>query len=265
MNRRYAFLAVEGPTDEAVVARALIRLLGFKKFAGKSADLDAVWRCLVPTYPAKSGNLYGRLPMPSILSTDTWSIAVYAGGGSNLIPHVVELLDNNHDLRQVLAAFGVIADADKKPPEAVAAKYRGGFRELFPAFPDRPGEVVAGPPALGVFVVPDNAQQGVVEHLVIECGDHVYPTHMERARRYVREFVESDPEGAKKWDPFDEQKAVIASVASLLRPGKTNAVTIEDNLWVGDETKHLPMLAGLLRFLRALVPAEPMVEPPKPS
>jgi hypothetical protein len=264
VSRRYVFLAVEGPTDEAVVARAFIKLLGFKKFAGRSAELDAVWRCLVPTYPAKSGNLYGRLPMPSILFSDACSVAVYAGGGSNLIPHVVGLLDNNHDLHQMLAAFGVIADADKKPPEAVAAKYRAGFRELFPGFPDRPGEVVAGPPALGVFVLPDNARQGVVEHLVIECGDHVYPTHMERAQRYVRDFVASDPATATKWDPFDEQKAVIASVASLLRPGKTNAVTIEDNLWLSDETKHLPKLAELLRFLRELVPAPRGIVPPGP-
>ncbi|MEO7327494.1 MAG: DUF3226 domain-containing protein [Minicystis sp.] len=255
MSRRYAVLVVEGPSDQAVVARAL-KLLGFKSFGGQHAELARLWRSqneLVPTYPPRSGNLYERLPMPSILYTETSSVAVYSGGGSRLAVQVRELL-SNHDLHEALDAFGVVADADDHPPAAVATRYQTAFQGLFPAFPALPGEVVPGPPALGVFVLPDNVQQGVVEHLVIECGGHVYPTHMERARRYVGEFAEEDRAHAK-WAPFDEQKAVVASVASLLKPGKTNTASLADNLWIGDQTQHLSKLAGLLRFLRALVPA----------
>src|SRR5262249_46704209 len=151
----------------------------------------------------------------------------------------------NHDLHLALDAFGVIADADAHPPARVASKYQAEFVPLFPAFPGRPGEVAPGPPALGVFVFPDNVQRGVVEHLVIECGDHVYQTHLEQARRYVGAFTTEDRAQAK-WSPFDEQKALIASVASLLKPGKTNTVSLADNLWIGAQTEHLPMLAALL-------------------
>ncbi len=261
MSRKLSFLAVEGPSDQVVVRRAL-RLLGFKKFNGKLAELGQVWRNdeLKPTYPTRSGSLYDRVPMPSILYTDTSSVAVYEGGGSNLIPHVRELFVAR-DLPEALAAFAVIADSDDNPPAVVAAKYRAAFVDLFPAFPTRPGEVVPGPPALGVFVFPDNAQQGVVEHVVMECGDHVYANHMARARGYVADFAAEDRARAK-WGPFDERKAVIASVVSLLKPGRANGASMDDNLWLGDETKHLPMLAELLRFLRALVPAGPAVEPP---
>ncbi len=68
-----------------------------------------------------------------------------------------------------------------------------------------------------------------------------------------------------KWGPFDEQKAILASVASLLKPGRTMAASLADHQWVGDETRHLPMLAELLCFLRALVTTEARVAPPASS
>lgn len=256
MSRKHAVLIVEGPTDQAVVARAL-RLLGFKSFEGKITELESFWRHdvnIVPKYPAGSGKLYERLQIPSILSTDTYSIAVYSGSGSMLVKQI-EALFENHDLHEVLDAFGVVVDADKKQPAEVAVRYQKDFQKLFPNFPGKPGEVLVGPPALGVFVLPDNVHPGVVEHLVLECGDHVYAEHVERARRYVGDFGEGERK-LSKWGPFDEQKAVVASVASLLKPGKTNTVTLADNEWIGKKTEHLPQLAELLRFLRELVPAE---------
>lgn len=265
MSRRYAVLVVEGPSDQAVVARAL-RLLGFKSFTGNIDELDTFWRHkadIVPKYPPMSGNLYERLPMPSILSTDSASIAVYSGGGSKLVRQI-EALFENHDLHHALDAFGVVADADDKPAAAVAARYQKAFKGLFPAFPGTPGELHPGPPALGVFVLPDNIHAGVVEHLVLECGAHVYAEQIERARRYVGEFSRQDRQQAR-WDPYDEEKAVVASVASLLKPGKTNTASLADNEWIGKKTEHLPMLAALLRFLRQLVPAEIPESPAAPE
>lgn len=177
MTRGYAVLAVEGPSDQAVVARAL-RLLGFKSFGGAINEIDRLWRRrdeIVPTYPPKSGNLYARLPMPS-----------------------------------------------------------------------------KGPPALGAFVFPNNARQGVVEHLILECGAVAYPNLLSRAQAYVGSFSADDRKGAK-WAPYDEQKAIVASVASLLKPGKTNTVSLADNRWISDQTRGLPMLAALLTFSSALL------------
>lgn len=253
MSSKYGILVVEGPTDQAVVRRAL-QLLGLKSFGGQVQRLDSFWNQakIIPTYPPRSGNLYERLPMPSILSDATCSVAIYeAGGSSRLVPQIRELLDN-HDLHKKLDLFGVIADADDKPAVDVASRYQREFQDLFPAFPPHPGHVVAGPPALGAFVFPDNVQQGVVEHLVLECGEAVYSTHLQRARRYVGEFSLQERQQAG-WAPFDEQKAIIASVASLLKPGKTNVASIADNLWVSEQTRGSAMLIKLLDFLNRLM------------
>lgn len=267
MSRNYGVLVVEGVTDQAVVARAL-RLLGLKRFSGRIEELETFWRkeaMVVPHFPPKSGSLYDRLPMPSILLNDAASVAVYAGGGSNLIVKVRELLAN-HDLNEKLSMFGVIADSDDNQAADVARKYQREFQAMFPAFPDKPGHVVVGPPSLGMFVLPDNSRQGVVEHLVIECGESVYPTYLDRARKYVSEFTQED-RTKKGWAPFDEEKALIASVASLLKPGKTNIASIADNLWVSAHTSASPMLATLLAFLGRLIGIHPSGGdlPPPPS
>ncbi len=254
MSAKHALLVVEGPTDQAVVGRSLRKLLSFEEFRGGLKDLDPFWRDVahvVPTYPPQHGPLYERLAMPSILRTAAWSIAVYAGGGSKLVEQVSAIV-HNHDLQEKLDAFGVIADSDRKSPAAVAEHYRRAFEGHFAGLSDRPGEVVAGPPAVGIFVLPDNQRQGVVEHLVLECGEIAYPDLLERARHYVAGFTRAERQG-ERWAPFDEEKATIAAVASLLKPGKTNTASLADNAWISETTRVSPMLGSLVRFLAALL------------
>lgn len=251
---KHGLLVVEGPTDQAVLRRILRKLLAFEEFRGGFEDLDTFWRDVakvVPTYPPRKGPLGERLAMPAILSNERWSVAVYSGGGSKLVDQVNALIQN-HDLQDKLDAFAVIADADHDAPSKVGAHYRRAFERQFPGLPHACGEVAAGPPAAGIFVLPDNRQQGVVEHLVLECGEVAYAGHLARARQYVGDFKPKDRQSAK-WRPFDEEKAIVASVASLLKPGKTNAVSLGDNEWIGDASRDRPMLRGLLDFLTALL------------
>lgn len=243
-------LAVEGTTDQAVVGRTL-KLLNFKRFGGQSERLDALWNSIVPTYPPQKGNLYDRLAMPSIFANASQSLAIYQGNGSDLIKKVSALL-TNHDLHEKLDAFGVIADADNHAPSTVATKYQQGFSALFPRIPATPGQVSQDHPKTGIFVFPDNSSKGVVEHLLIECGDVVYGPLLKRARAYVDGFS-VDARKAENWTPFAPEKALIAAVASLLKPGSTNTVTIADNLWISDQTKDQAMLASLIGFLRTLL------------
>src|SRR5687767_11641955 len=56
---------------------------------------------VIPKYPPDTGKLYTRVAMPSILSTDFWSVAVYAGGGSDLAKQIRGLI-TNRDLNEKL-------------------------------------------------------------------------------------------------------------------------------------------------------------------
>jgi hypothetical protein len=253
---KYAIIGVEGPHDQAFTGKVL-KLLGFKDFReelkGLKSDLDPFWRKFIPVYP-KKGNLYKRLDMPSILFNDTISVAIYAGEGSNLVTNLNDILSANPDYQANLAAFGILADCDKSNPAQVVVKYSNCFREYFPNFPNQAGVVDdINIPRTGIYVLPDNASQGVLDTLLCRCGQIAYPAYMEKASSYLNEFSESDRKSLK-WKNFDLEKALVATVVSVLKPGKTNTTSIADNNWVSEQTKQqVPALENFIKFLSQLL------------
>lgn len=251
VDRRYALIGVEGNHDQAFLCRVLEKLLGFKKFNGKESDLDTFWRKFVPIYPPKGGKLYMRLDMPSVLHTEDVSVAIYAGEGSNLIQNLVaKLSDIDYS---ALLAFGIVADADKDSPDRVAGTYSAGFRKLFPNFPNNPGVCIESSPRLGLYILPDNSNQGVLDTLICKCGESAYPEFMKRARAYVDQFSQEEIQEIG-WKPFDKEKAIVATVASVLKPGGTNTATISQNDWICSQTSAMvPELNSIVSFLKKLL------------
>jgi hypothetical protein len=252
---KYAIIGVEGPHDQAFTGKVL-KLLGFKDFReelkGLKSDLDPFWRKFIPVYP-KKGNLYTRLNMPSILFNDTISVAIYAGEGSNLVTNLDDILFANSEYQTNLAAFGIVADCDKSTPDRIAEPYAKKFRSYFPNFPQCPGVVDTNSPRTGIYVLPDNASPGVLDTLLCECGQIAYPAYMEKASSYLNEFSESDRKSLK-WKNFDREKALVATVVSVLKPGKTNTTSIADNNWVSEQTKQqVPALENFIKFLSQLL------------
>ncbi|MGB7891673.1 MAG: DUF3226 domain-containing protein [Microcoleus sp.] len=252
---KYAIIGVEGPHDQAFTGKVL-KLLGFKDFReelkGLKSDLDPFWRKFIPVYP-KKGNLYTRLNMPSILFNDTISVAIYAGEGSNLVTNLDDILFANTEYQTNLAAFGIVADCDKSTPDRIAEPYAKKFRSYFPNFPQCPGVVDTNSPRTGVYVLPDNASPGVLDTLLCECGQIAYPAYMEKASSYLDEFSQEERKSLK-WKNFDREKALVATVVSVLKPGKTNTTSIADNNWVSEQTQQqVPALANFIEFLRQLL------------
>lgn len=260
MNRQYALIGVEGNHDQAFVSKVLCKLLGFSKFDGKRSELDNFWRKFIPEYPSKAGKLYVRLDMPTILYRENLSVAIYAGEGSNLINNLsLKLSDIDYS---TLLAFAIVADADEATPAKVVEIYRNGFEEYFPDFPttvDQTGKVIEGSPKLGIYILPDNSKQGVLDTLICDCGDVVFPEYMKRARDYIDQFSEEERNKKPlKWKPFDKEKAIVATVVSVLKPGKTNQTSISDNGWISLETEQkIPAIQNLTNFLRNLLNLEP--------
>ena len=264
---RYAIIGVEGPHDQAFTGKVL-KLLGFKDFREEWDKLDKLtrldmskeleskfdkfWHKFIPKYP-KQGSLYKRLNMPSILFTESLSVVIYEGEGSNMVTNLDDILSANSEYQTDLAAFGIVADCDKSTPDRIAEPYAKKFRSYFPNFPDRPGVVNTNSPRTGVYVLPDNASPGVLDTLLCECGLIAYPAYMEKASSYLNEFSESDRKFLK-WKNFDPEKALVATVVSVLKPGKTNTTSIADNNWVSKQTQQqVPALANFIEFLSQLL------------
>jgi len=258
MNRRCVLIIVEGNHDQAFIARVLRKLLGFFPWDQETEPLEPLWQALVPTYnPKKTKKYYTRLNMPTILHTDDLSISIYVGEGSNLLQNLMgednsvlqNIIDALSNLEpEAFSGFGIILDADKKNPDQLAKTYHNKLKEYFPNFPDVAGSVIKGSPNLGIYVLPNNTDQGVLDTLLCECGEIAYPIYLQRAKDYINQFSEI------KWKRFDKDKATIATVASVLKPGKTNTTSIADDKWISDDTtQQIPAIQSLVNFLRGLI------------
>ncbi|NEP91175.1 MAG: hypothetical protein F6K18_32670 [Okeania sp. SIO2C2] len=246
---KYSIIAVEGNHDQALVSN-LLKLLGLKKIDGNESNLDHFWKKFIPTYP-NNGKLYTRLNMPSILFNDSLSVAIYVGKGSNLAENLDDTFCIYPEYQTDITAFGIIADADKNTPEKVVAEYRERLKESFPNFPEQPGVVDQNIPRTGIYVLPDNLSKGVLDTLLCECGEIAYPEYMKRAKLYLDNFSEEEKKSKPlKWKPFDDKKALIATIVSVLKPGKTNTTSIADNDWVSNKTiEEVESLKKLRKFL----------------
>ncbi len=251
VDRRYALIGVEGYHDQAFIGRILHRLLGFNEFKGSKSDLDTLWSKFVPDNPFKFGKLHRRLDTPLVFDTEDVSVAIYVGEGDSLIRNLSNKLSDMD--YSVLSAFGIVVDADKRDLNKVAENYRVGFKELFPNFPVKPGVLTEDFPRLGLYVLPDNTNQGVLETLILNCGKSVYPELMERAELYIEQFSQEETQ-KMCWKPFDKEKAIIATVVSVLKPGMTNTVSIKDDNWICSETvAAIPELNNVVSFLKKLL------------
>ena len=257
MNRKCILIGVEGNHDQAFLSKVLRELFGFSK-CDDQKNLDALWRKFIPVYPPKTGKLYLRLDMPSILYTETLSVAIYAGEGSRLVDNLKDKLADI-DYSNSLSAFAIVADADKQKPSEVAKKYHDELKEYFPNFPfeiSETGAVTEGVSRLGVYILPNNSDQGVLDTLLCACGEVAYPIYMERAKSYISQFSEEEVRQIG-WKPFDKEKATVATIVSILKPGKTNTASIADNAWISTQTEQqISSLQNLTIFLRKLLSIE---------
>lgn len=256
MSAARVYVAVEGPHDVELVA-VLLGPDGFKRVQHRR-DVDGYWDPLIPkTFPHRD-DLLARVPVPTFLRSDQRWIAIHAAGGeTNLVSKVEETLAV---LSSPPSAVGVVLDADsRKSAQERFTSVAEKLEKLGLVKPARPGEVCETSPRCGVYVLPDNASQGTLEDLLLECGAAVYPELLGAARGYIGGIDCAWPELAKDDTGAFEKgagrnKATIASMASVLKPGKAIQNSTQDNRWLKDpRALALPRVAALRGFLTKLL------------
>lgn len=256
MSGSRAYIAVEGPHDVELVA-VLLALDGFRRVQYRR-EVDAYWHPLIPTTFPHRDDLLARVPVPIFFRSGVRWLAIHATGGeTNLVRKVEETLAV---LSVPPSSVGVVLDADtKKTP---AERFHGVATELGKlglGLPTTPGEVSPPPLRTGVYVLPDNMSAGTLENLLLECGGVVYPDLLGKARSYVGSVHASAPElEGDDMKPLERgagrNKATIAAMASVLRPGRAIQNSIQDNRWLKDpHALALPRVAALRAFLLKLL------------
>jgi hypothetical protein len=252
MTRR-AYVAVEGPHDAAVVA-ALLRPAGFHRVQ-KAGYLDPFWQRLVPkTFPHRD-DLLARVPVPLFLTGPECSVAVHSASGDGGLYHNIEETLALVDREQI--SVGAILDADsQKPAVDRFTELAKQLRSLNLPVPTAAGDVAADPRRCGIFVLPDNTSSGTLETILVGCAQSVYPELLASAQAFVDTIDPSrySPDEMKDFTkPAGKSKAIVASVASILRPGKAIQVSLQDNRWMRDQALALPSVIAVQTFLAKLV------------
>jgi len=251
LSLKYVLLATEGAHDQAAICKFL-QLFGLQSFRGERKLLDEFWLGLLKT-EKKSENIYAHEDMhqPRFFTSQTHSVAVYQGSGSNLSQNLFDLLNDMRIDVQQLHAFGLIVDADNNSPDKVAKEYADKFRRFFPSISVRPGKVVVNSSRTGIFVLPDNSRTGTLDTFLVDCASVAYPDHKSGAMQFLDGL---DDAHKAHWDPFDSDKAVVATIVSVVQPGIANTISIRRDQWISAETiSGLPQVANLSNFLKDLL------------
>ncbi len=101
--------------------------------------------------------------------------------------------------------------------------------------------------------MPDNQNAGTLESLLIECAQHVYPNLLQSAISHVNTvpgdgtLVLEDREDFNK--PAGRDKAIVGTIASVLRPGKAVQVSLQDNRWLHEGALKLARVRAVQTFL----------------
>ena len=237
----YAILTTEGIDDQAVLC-SLLRFIGFEAVKDDIQDLDPFWQPLIPLPKKGSFHAYKNLLYPYFFTSGDYSVAIYQGRGDNLRQNLQDILQVNKSYVEDLFAFGVIIDADNNSPQDASRRYADALRGFFPSISALPGVITPASPRTGIYVWPDGQRTGTLETLLLECAVLAYPDHAAGALQFIDNL---DSVHKERWRRSDREKALIASVVSILQPGKANHAsfsTLEDE-WISQST--LTNVSGL--------------------
>ena len=248
---KYGYLVVEGPHDVEFVYR-LLSPFGFARVQMES-DLDAFFQPLIPRKFPHGGDLQKRVPVPLFLQNSTHAIALHSAIGDSRLVETVEENSVAIDYQDV-TGIGIILDTDKEVPASDRyAAIKNEMSKKGYALPGSPGTVAGSNPRLGAFVLPDNASQGNLEDVLLECATAAFPNLLASAQTHVtnalndNSFKDDRREDLGKTPKFN--KALVGAIATTLRPGRAVQTSIQDNIWLRGNNLNLPKVKAVQEFL----------------
>ena len=266
MIEKHCYLLVEGPLDVFFIGR-ILEELGLS--AVRTADqLPPRWRPFLDNVLARRDSeirAAGKPPIPfwqmfkpACLINETHKVLVEAVGGNrtkfaNALQAANALIDGG---LASLNAVGFLPDADRDPNASLSSAQRA-LASAGLSFPDKNQEVSMGKTNSGIFLIPGGDDHGGLEEILIACAEAVYPSLSDSARQFVGSVnLESDSytdEDRKDlMTPQGPVKAIVGSIASVLKPGSTIQVSVLRDRWVSKTTIAIPRVAALVTFLKSL-------------
>lgn len=260
---KYCYLITEGLHDVEFLVQVIKKSYKLKRITKKSdLGLGKFWECLIPkTFPPdpNSEDFTKPVIVPKFLQNNELSIAVQNAIGIDSIANSLE--DDLLELKiNQLFSIGIVLDADKTEPSKRFDELienlssREDFRDLNISLPSSLDKITNNnnSPRFGVFILPNNNDLGTLENILLECAEINYTNLLELSRNYVENIDRTklnsdDLREIKKL--AGENKAIVSSISSILKPGRTLQVSLQDNRWINQQTLTLQSLILIKNFL----------------
>ncbi|WOV85027.1 hypothetical protein PGH26_03610 [Sporosarcina jeotgali] len=247
MKKHYYFI-VEGVHDTAAIGRFL-KQFNLSRIQ-RIEKLDPFWERTIPKSFPHEGDLLKRVPVPMYFQNDVISVAIQTAGSDSLIAATFNGLVNiDYD---ELSGIAVFCDADEKVAEE---RFEQVYQSLLKSSEYEMKVFIENvqfnrikhhPTKFGIFVFPNNEDSGTLEQLLLEGGEAAYPDLLHSAKKYVDEVSAIYK---RKWTQSSEVKVLFGVAANILKPGKANQVSIQDNDWIGTKTIEQTNQIKLKKFL----------------
>lgn len=269
---KYHLAVVEGPHDASFFG-VLLRELGFDKVESVT-DVDTFWDGLIPRVFPTGKRLEHVVRYPDMYTrsgADPRSVAVsVAGGDSRLLSELrvaLEILDVTS-----MSGVCIVADADDQNAAHRFAQLFAGLTALngshgpggkeggaagvpgFPlALPAAAGDIAAGRPKVGIYILPDNAQPGTLDDILVACAASSMPSLCAPAKALVAAVdsngTAGDPVLKPLRKPSGRLKATAGIIGNVLHPGSATSASVERGPWLQSATGHEIGLSSLRSFI----------------
>lgn len=253
---RFAYFVVEGPHDVEAIGRVL-KQYEFEKVKNLS-ELHEMWLSMIPRQYPPDGNIVKRIPIPTFFQKEGYSVAVHSVGGNSQLVRTLKLTLKNvieKEGNKEPVSIGVFLDADSMSAQDCCTNICESLNDIEGFSEIRaPGEIVIFPnKRIGIHIFPNNKDHGTLEQVLIQCAEIVYPNLLIAASKYLDEV---EVKYKQKWGHSDSSKVLVGCISNVLRPGKSNQVSIQDNQWISESTANVLSVKILREFICNLLDPE---------
>ena len=212
----FGFIITEGYHELEVNGR-LLKRREFKRIT-QISELNPYWKMnnFIPTSFPIDGDLMKRIPCPVFFENNNYSVALQSAGGINQIKTIIDRDNFSSDV----VGIGILIDADFGNGGAIG-QFNNLKRELesLIKFPDSPGKVLKKQPNTGIFVFPDNVNEGTLENILLKCAEQTYPDIYNGANDFVSNINIDILDQDDKKDftaPAGKNKSIVGGALEML-------------------------------------------------
>jgi hypothetical protein len=254
---RYIYLVVEGQHDAAALGK-LLKIFGFKNIRKKD-EVDKYWARLIPEKYPHNNDLLTRMPVPFFYKFEDVSIVIHPSDGDSELIKTLNSTLANIDNPELISSVALFRDSDNKSASDSFSKLIEQVNQhLDPSIIrdqivmlKNAGEISKTEPKVGVYVFPDNINEGYLEDILLQGAEGAYKDLLALANNYLNQIK---GEYKIKWKPSSEKKVLVGCIANVLRPGASNQVSVTFDEWFSPTSiEDRELINNLNNFLLELI------------